>query len=132
LLPRGPARPAAAPGRRAARRRGLIPLRDSAPLSRVPLVTVTLLAATVIAYLVAIASGGSLIDGPSSATLVHFAAIPYELAHPGRHCDLGAEGFSQIILCTGRLGVVGTPASQPPTWLTLLTSPFLHANLLHL
>ena len=42
-----------------------------------------------------------MIDGPSSATAVHFGAIPYELAHLSRHCDLGAAGFSQTVLCTG-------------------------------
>ena len=110
----------------------MIPLRDSAPRSRVPLVTIALLLGSVVAYLVAISSGGSLIDGPSSATVVHFGAIPYELAHLSRHCDLGAQGFSQTVLCTGQHGVSGTAPGQPPTWLTAFTSLFLHANVLHL
>jgi len=110
----------------------LIPLRDSALRSRVPLVTIALLGGTVVAYLVAIASGGSLIHGPSSATLVHFGAIPYELAHLGRHCDLGAQAFSQAILCTGQPGVHGATSAQPPSWLTAFTSLFLHANALDL
>jgi membrane associated rhomboid family serine protease len=110
----------------------LIPLRDSAPRSRVPLVTIALLGGTVVAYLVAIASGGSLIDGPSSATALHFGAIPYELAHLSRHCDLGAAGFSQAVLCTGQHGVHGVAPAQPPTWLTAFSSLFLHANVLHL
>lgn len=110
----------------------MIPLRDSEPLSRVPLVTVALLAGSVVAYLVAIASGGSLVDGPSSATLVHFGAIPYELAHLSRHCDLAASGFSQAVLCAGQHGVSGAATAQPATWLTVFTSLFLHANILHL
>jgi membrane associated rhomboid family serine protease len=110
----------------------LIPLRDSARLSRVPFVTILLLAGTLVAYLVAISSGGSLIRGPGSAALVHFGAIPYELAHLGRHCDLGAQGFSQAILCTGQPGVHGAASAQPPSWLTAFTSLFLHANALDL
>ena len=110
----------------------MIPLRDSALRSRVPLVTIALVAGTLVAYLVAIASGGSLIDGPSSATAVHFGAIPYELTHLSRHCDLGAAGFSQAVLCSGQHGVHGVAAAQPPTWLTAFSSLFLHANVLHL
>ncbi|HEX4035118.1 MAG TPA: rhomboid family intramembrane serine protease [Solirubrobacteraceae bacterium] len=110
----------------------MIPLRDSARLSRVPVVTIVLLGGTVVAYLVAIASGGSLINGPSSATVVHFGAIPYELAHLGEHCELGAQAFSQAVLCTGQHGVQGAASAQPPTWLTVFTSVFVHANVLHL
>lgn len=110
----------------------MIPLRDSVTLARRPLVTAALIAGSVIAYLLSIRSGGSILDGPTHQTIVAYGAIPYELTHLGSHCVLGAAGFSQKVLCTGQPGVVGTPPSQPAAWETIFSSLFVHANLLHL
>ncbi len=108
----------------------MIPLRDSIRLTRWPLVTIALVAANVIAYLLSVAHGGSIVDGPASSTIVAYGAIPYEFAHLGSHCELGGAGFSQAVLCTGQAGVTGTVAAQPPTWATAFSSMFVHANLL--
>jgi membrane associated rhomboid family serine protease len=110
----------------------LIPLRDSIRLQRLPLVTIALIAANVIVYLIAVGSGGSIIDGPSIATIVHFGAIPYEFTHLSSHCDLAASGFGSTVLCTGQAGVTGTALAQPATWESAFTAMFLHANLLHI
>jgi len=110
----------------------LIPLRDSIRLARLPFVTILLVAANVVVYLVAVSHGGSLLRGPSASTVVRWAAIPYELTHLRSHCELGAGGLSNAILCTGAPGVLGTASSQPPTWLTVFTAMFLHGNLLHI
>jgi membrane associated rhomboid family serine protease len=110
----------------------LIPLRDSIRLARLPVVTIALIAANVIAYLISIRNGGSLWSGPGAATVVRYGAIPYEFTHPGSHCELPLAGFASTVLCTGQAGVVGTAAPQPATWETAFTSMFLHANLLHL
>jgi membrane associated rhomboid family serine protease len=106
----------------------LIPLRDSVRLTRRPLVTIALIAANLIAYLLAIRTGGSIIDGPAHATLLAYGAIPYEFAHLGSHCALGAAGFSQTVLCSGQPGVSGTAASQPATWQTAFSSLFLQRD----
>lgn len=108
----------------------MIPLRDSVRLTRWPLVTIALVGANVIAYLLAIRHGGSIVDGPSSATIVAYGAIPYEFAHLGSHCALGAAGFSQAVLCSGQRGVTGTVAPQPASWQTAFTSMFMHKNVL--
>ena len=108
----------------------MIPLRDSIRLTRWPLVTIALVAANVIAYLLSVAHGGSIVDGPASSTIVAYGAIPYEFAHLGSHCELGGAGFSQAVLCTGQAGVTGTVTAQPPTWATAFSSMFVHANLL--
>jgi membrane associated rhomboid family serine protease len=108
----------------------LFPLRDSVRLTRRPLVTLALVAANVIAYLLAIRHGGSVVDGPSSETVVAYGAIPYEFAHLGSHCALGAAGFSQSVLCSGQAGVTGTVAPQPATWQTAVSSMFLNKNAL--
>ena len=110
----------------------MIPLRDSIRLARLPLVTIALIAANVIAYLLAIRGGGSILNGPTAMTIVHYGAIPYRLTHLSSHCDLSANTFVANVLCTGQPGVVGTPSPQPAGWETAVTGMFLHANLLHI
>jgi membrane associated rhomboid family serine protease len=116
----------------------MFPIKDNIPLSRFPLITVALLAINVIAYLLEIRHGGSFFGGPSNSVDVHYGAIPYELTHPGKHCDLATLHTSsgqplQSILCAGQHGVIGSPAGhQPPTWATPFTSMFLHGSFLHI
>ena len=110
----------------------MIPSKDGIPLTRAPLVTLALIAASVIVYLVAIASGGSLLGGPSVVTVVRWGAIPYEWAHYGQHCAIGLAGAGQAVLCTGQPDVVGRVGSQPPTWITAFSSIFIARDLLQL
>ena len=114
----------------------MFPLRDNIPLARFPLVTVALVAINVVAYLLAIRHGGSFFGGPTESVAVHYGAIPYELTHPGEHCELVTlptlEGPVSSIACQGQPGVHGTPAAQPATWLTAFTSMFLHGSFLHI
>jgi len=110
----------------------LIPLRDSIRLARLPVVTVALIAANVLAYLLSLRGGGSLLDGPTPSTVVAYGAIPYEFTHLSSHCELSAGGFFTSVLCSGAPGVIGAPGPQPATWETVFTSMFLHANLLHI
>lgn len=110
----------------------MFPLKDNIPSDRFPIVTVALIAINVIAYLLSIRHGGSLLGGPADTTTVHYGAIPYEITHPGEHCDLAQSLAGNVIACTGQPGVVGRPASQPATWETIFTSMFLHANIVHI
>ncbi|MEN3284930.1 MAG: hypothetical protein V7607_6070 [Solirubrobacteraceae bacterium] len=57
--------------------------------------------------------------------LFHYGAIPYEITHPGQHCDIVQQGTA--IACDKRLDDGGLP-----TALTIFTSMFSHAGLLHL
>lgn len=101
-----------------------------------PLVTVALVAINVIAYLLEIRHGGSFFGGPTGSVEVHYGAIPYELTHPGRHCELIAvqtpSGPAESVACQGQPGVSGTPGPQPATWETVFTSMFLHGSFLHI
>jgi membrane associated rhomboid family serine protease len=54
-------------------------------------------------------------------SLFHYGAIPYELTHPGQHCDLRAGGCGDNVSDGGI-----------PTLLTVFTGMFSHAGLLHL
>jgi membrane associated rhomboid family serine protease len=66
-------------------------------------------------------SGNSLQQG----ALFHYGAIPYELTHPGQHCDLIQQGAA--VACDKSL-----PDGGIPTWATVFTGMFTHAGLLHL
>jgi len=114
----------------------MFPLKDNIPLARFPIVTVALVAINVVVYLLEIRHGGSFFGGPTSSVAVHYGAIPYELTHPGSHCDLVAvqtpEGIASTVACQGQPGVTGTPAAQPATWETAFTSMFLHGSFLHI
>ena len=97
----------------------MIPLRDNIPTSRTPVVTYGLIAANVIVYFFWQRGGISLGD-PSSAhyicNLQDWAAIPYEITHPGDQVQI-AQGC-------------GAPTA--PTWATPFTAMFMHGGLLHL
>lgn len=110
----------------------MIPLKDNIKLTRIPLVTIALIAANVVAYLLAIRNGGSIIGGPTAETIVRYGAIPYEFSHWGQHCALGLAGLGQAVLCTGQAHVTGSAGPQPATWETAFSGMFLHANILHI
>ncbi len=54
----------------------MIPIKDNIPTDRFPLVTVALILANVVVYLLAIRHGGSLIAGPDLHELVQYGARP--------------------------------------------------------
>src|SRR5258708_39426144 len=96
----------------------MFPLKDNIPNERFPFVTVSLVVINVIAYLISIRHGGSFFGGPTSSVAVHYGAIPYELTHPGEHCDLVAQSsvtgaLSEVVACQGQRGAVGTPPAHP-------------------
>jgi membrane associated rhomboid family serine protease len=104
----------------------VIPLRDDIPTDRRPLVTLALIAVNLLAYLISLRHGGSLLGGPTDAVAVHYGAIPYEFTHPGSHCDPSFGG----VVC--RPATSGAVAPQPATLLTAFTAMFIHAGPLHI
>jgi membrane associated rhomboid family serine protease len=107
----------------------LIPLRDNIPTRRFPVLTVALIAINVFVF-VFLQHGGHIGFGaPNDNNLVRWGLIPYEITHSGKHCDLVAGGD---IACEGQPGVSGTASSQPNTWLTVISSIFMHGGLLHI
>ncbi|HEX3511267.1 MAG TPA: rhomboid family intramembrane serine protease [Solirubrobacteraceae bacterium] len=110
----------------------MFPLRDNIPLSRAPLVTIALVLLNVLAYLAAIRHGGSFFGGPSENEAVRYGAIPYELTHPGKHCELLTQGQLSGVACQGLHGASGEASSQPSTPETVLTSMFMHGSFLHI
>jgi membrane associated rhomboid family serine protease len=106
----------------------VFPLKDNIPTERFPIVTVALILANVLMFFffqkAKLSFGGS---GVSDINTVHYGVIPYELTHPGKHCDLVPN--VQAIVCQPTDIPIG---HQPPTWLTVFTSMFMHGGLLHL
>jgi membrane associated rhomboid family serine protease len=93
-------------------------------------VTIALIVINVFVYLFLQRKSGIDFSGNSldQSSLTHYGAIPYEITHPGDHCDFVQSG----VVCEGQAGVQGTASSQLPTGLTIFTSMFTHAGLLHL
>jgi membrane associated rhomboid family serine protease len=107
----------------------LIPLKDNIPTRRFPVLTVAIIAINIFVF-VFLQHGGHIGFGaPNDNSLVRWGLIPYELTHPGKHCDLVAGGD---IACEGQPGVSGQASSQPNTWLTFFSSMFMHGGLLHI
>lgn len=110
----------------------MFPLKDNLGTNRTPIVTIVLIAINVIVYVFLQRKSGIDFSGNSlnQSSLVHYGAIPYEFTNPGDHCDLVQAG--QSIACEGQRGVHGTADHQLPAVLTIFTSMFTHAGLLHL
>ena len=60
----------------------MIPIKDNIPTDRFPFVTLALIVANVVVYILAIRHGGSFISGPSQLEEVKYGAIPYAITHP--------------------------------------------------
>jgi len=90
-------------------------------------VTIALIVVNAFVYLFLQPKSGIDFNGSSlkQESLFHYGAIPYELTNPGQHCDIVNQGTA--IACDKRLGDGGIP-----TLLTIFTSMFSHAGLLHL
>jgi membrane associated rhomboid family serine protease len=101
----------------------VFPLKDNIPTDRFPVVTVGLILANVLMYLFfQEAVKSSFFNSPDDLNVVDYGAIPYEITHPGEGCRVAGEN----------LECGGSTAGQPPTWLTALSSMFMHGSLLHL
>jgi rhomboid family protein len=107
----------------------MFPLRDNIPTRRFPVLTVMLIVVNVLAFFLfqhaSLSFSGATVD---DRVTVAYGAIPYELSHPGSHCEL-SQGH---VVCEGQKGVQGEADPQPATLLTVLTSMFMHGGLLHL
>ncbi len=117
----------------------MIPIKDNIPTDRFPVVTLGLIIANFIVYLLAIRHGGSFFSGPDTQEVLKYGLIPRAVTHHGVHC---AEVVRQTltgpsqpeVLCNNRLlAANGIPAANPlPAWETVFTSMFMHGSILHI
>jgi membrane associated rhomboid family serine protease len=108
----------------------VFPLKDNIGTRRTPVVTIAIIVANVVIYLLSVRHGGSILGGPDSGTVVRYGAIPYEFTHPGKECELVSQAGQ--VLCQGQSGITGAPESQPTTWFTALSSMFMHGGIAHI
>jgi len=88
----------------------LLPLKDDIPTRRLPIVTIALIAINVIVYFL-FEHGLWDLGDIGNERVVDYGAIPKEITDPGFEVGAG---------------------DQPPSWLTIFTSMFMHGSLLHL
>jgi membrane associated rhomboid family serine protease len=105
----------------------VIPVKDNIPTDRFPFVTVALILANVVVYILAIRHGGSLISGPANPEIVKYGAIPYAITHTSIHCGFVALNGGEIA-CTHHAGLI----HSLPWWETIFTAMFMHASILHI
>lgn len=98
----------------------MIPIRDSIPASRAPVVTYALIAVTGLVFLLQL-------QDPSGALVEQFGMVPARV--------FGDQPLQFMQLRETVFGVVRERVSLPPAavpeWLTLLTCVFLHGGFLH-
>jgi membrane associated rhomboid family serine protease len=126
-----------------------IPIKDNVPLSRVPLVTILLIVACVATFAWQLTFSGDGYSSPAARELgldereqshIEYGAIPYRLLHPGRDCAAGVSGGESDVVCEGTAEYGEAQSGGLPfvdldeaVWpLTVLTSMFMHADVLHL
>jgi rhomboid family protein len=129
----------------------LIPLRDNLPTDRLPVLTIAIIAINFFVFLFLQGPSFSLSSGQEVETkpIVEFGAIPYRVSHPGKDCVLavttgqdatGATVTAEQPVCQGTAeyraaaesGTQVERISQPPAFLTILTSMFMHGGWLHI
>ena len=100
----------------------MFPIKDNIPTDRFPLVTVALILANVIVYLLSIRHGGSIISGPSIDEVYHYGAIPRALTHCLSQQELIGPDAISCVKSGGTISV----------WETAFTAMFMHASILHI
>jgi membrane associated rhomboid family serine protease len=117
----------------------VIPIKDNIPTDRFPFVTLALIVANFVVYILAIRHGGSFISGPDAQEVVKYGAIPYALLHPGVHCaevvrqNAFGSGTPEMLCNTALLNANHIAAQNlRPSWETIFTGMFMHASILHI
>jgi membrane associated rhomboid family serine protease len=133
----------------------VIPLRDNLPTDRFPVVTAAIIAINVLVFLFLQGPSFSLSSAQEvdSKPIIEYGAIPYRITHPGDRCRFvevkGAGATQEQLFCEKTQGftesatlptcdsapsgeVCRVPIKQPPAFLTIFTSMFMHGGWLHI
>ena len=100
----------------------MFPVKDNIPTDHFPVLTAAIIVICTLVYF-GFERGTFGLGDFGNQRVVEYGAIPYEVTHPDQECDVSGQNI-----------VCGTdvPGEQPPTWVTLFTSMFMHGSLLHL
>jgi membrane associated rhomboid family serine protease len=102
----------------------VFPLKDDIPTRRFPVLTVAIIAICCAVYFL-FERGLWDLGATGNERVFEYGAIPYEVTHPGDEC-ITDPSFSTVGCGPD------AAADQPPWWITLFTSMFMHGSLLHL
>jgi membrane associated rhomboid family serine protease len=121
----------------------LLPLKDNIPTLRFPIVTVVLIAINVVVFVWQLSASGDAgsASSPQLAAAgaserdqiaIEYGAIPKEITDPGTYC-VPKIRRGEPAPCGSRSEIEQQEGvDQAPWWLTILTSMFLHADILHI
>ena len=107
----------------------MFPLKDNIPHRRFPVLTLSIIVICTLVWFFFEESFWN-ISATGNERVIEFGAIPYEITNPGEECGPDVTGTQ--LVCEGQPGVSGTAPEQPPWWVTIFTSMFLHGSFLHL
>jgi membrane associated rhomboid family serine protease len=126
----------------------LFPLKDNIPTRRFPILTVAIIVLNVVVFFAfqdaKISFSGAQVN---QTKVVEYGVIPYEITHPGKECFTQGSGTSAQVLCEGQRAVDTSTGqtveirardiprdqrNQPPWWVTIFTSMFMHGGILHI
>jgi membrane associated rhomboid family serine protease len=121
----------------------VIPLRDNLPTDNFPVVTLAIIVINALVFLLFQGPSFSLSSGDTVETkpVVEYGAIPYRITHPADECALALPGTTQEqLVCEGTPEFVqavaaGVPLEdlhEPPAWITIFSSMFMHGGWLHI
>ena len=125
----------------------MFPLKDDIPTRRFPILTVAVIVLNVVVFFAfqdaKLSFSGAQVN---DRKVVEYGVIPYEITHPGKECFTQGGGDSAQVFCEGQqaqneLGQTVTikasdipkdQRDQPPWWVTIFTSMFMHGGILHI
>ena len=107
----------------------MFPLKDNIPTRRFPVLTVAFIVINVVMFFGF--QGAFFNDADFDKKVVEYGAIPYEISHPGDQCVL-PPGNAELVCGASDAAERVQGETLAPTWLTILTSMFMHGGLLHL
>ena len=107
----------------------MFPLKDNIPTRRFPVITVAIIVINVLMFFgfqdATLSLSGAAVD---EQNVVEYGAVPYEITHPGDQC----VGPTARSCADSAIVERDTGLDLAPTWLTILTSMFMHGGLLHI
>jgi membrane associated rhomboid family serine protease len=121
----------------------VLPLKDNIPTLRFPIVTVVLIAINVVVFVWQLTASGD--PGTASSQqlaaagaserdqiVIEYGAVPREITEPGTYC-VPKLRRGEPPPCGSRSEIEQEEGiEQAPWWLTVFTSMFLHADILHI
>jgi membrane associated rhomboid family serine protease len=126
----------------------VFPLKDNIPTRRFAILTLLIIVANVVVFFAFEDAKISFSGGQvNQRKVVEYGVIPYEITHPGKECFTQGSGTGAQVLCEGQRAldtatgqtveitardIPRDQRNQPPWWVTIFTSMFMHGGILHI